>query len=98
MLEQDIHDITAEQARKNMESSIHGPQEAIDSLNAAIKSASEEHRGETVVFLSRDHLSADDLEKVIRHFQSRGFEVDDRCHDRHSFAIKIRWYPGQRPL
>jgi len=86
------HDITAEQARRNMTSVIDGPQQAIESLNQAIQTASEEHRAHTVVLLSRAHIDNDDLEKILAHFERRGFKVDDRCHDKDNFAMTISWY------
>ena len=90
------HLIDADEARRNMVSTIRGPQEAIDSLNRAIQEASAEHRGHTVVFLPRADLGNTELAQVIRHFRERGFAVDDRCHDKDTFAMTIRWYPAQR--
>lgn len=88
--------INAEQARQNMKTASHDPAEAVASLNEAIREASAEHRGDTTVFLARDHIDTDELQRIIQHFRKRGFTVEDRCHDRDTFALKISWYPGTR--
>tara|TARA_B100001079_G_C16353645_1_gene489458 strand:- start:69 stop:365 length:297 start_codon:yes stop_codon:yes gene_type:complete len=87
------HTIDAEQARNNMQTASEGPAEAVDALNEAIRDASQKHRGHTVAFLSRENIDAEDLDKIKRHFQRRGFRVDDRCHNRETFAMTISWYP-----
>ena len=46
-----------------------------------------------MAFLSRENIDAEDLDKIKRHFQRRGFRVDDRCHNRETFAMTISWYP-----
>lgn len=85
--------IDAEQARANMHTPSDGPAEAVDALNQAIHEASQKHRGHTVAFLSRNNIYADDLARIKRHFERRGFRVDDRCHNRETFAMTISWYP-----
>ncbi|WP_348760778.1 hypothetical protein [uncultured Salinisphaera sp.] len=87
------HTIDAEQARANMQTASDGPAEAVEALNEAIRDASQKHRGHTVAFLSRDNIDAEDLNRIKRHFQRRGFRVDDRCHNRETFAMTISWYP-----
>lgn len=88
--------ISAEQARQNMRVVSQGPDEAIASLNEAIREASTRHRGHTTVFLARDHIDVDDLNRMVEHFRKRGFAVEDRCQNRDTFALKISWYPAQR--
>lgn len=87
--------INAEQARQNMKTRSNGPAEAVASINNAIREASSENRGHTTVFLGREHIEVDDLERIVKHFRERGFTVEDRCHDRNTFALKISWYPAQ---
>lgn len=88
--------INAEQARQNMKTQSSGPAEAVAALNDAIREASLENRGHTTAFLARDHIEIEDLERIVKHFRERGFTVEDRCHDRDTFALKISWYPGER--
>lgn len=88
--------INAEQARQNMKTRSNGPAEAVAALNDAIREASSENRGHTTVFLEREHIEIEDLERIVKHFRERGFGVEDRCHDRDTFALKITWYPGER--
>ncbi|RJS93073.1 hypothetical protein [Salinisphaera sp. Q1T1-3] len=85
--------IDAEQARANMCTASDGPAEAVQALNDAIREASNKHRGHTVAFLSRSNIDAEDLARIKRHFEKRGFRVDDRCHNRETFAMTISWYP-----
>jgi|GEM_PF-1537328 len=86
--------INAEQARLNMQSRCDGPTQAIESINQAIHEASELHRGDTTVFLSRTHIDVDDLARILQHFRKRGFHIEDRCHNREAFAVKVGWYPA----
>lgn len=88
--------ISAEQARQNMRAVSQGPEEAIASLNEAIREASTRHRGHTTAFLARDHIGVEDLNRIITHFRKRGFAVEDRCQDRDTFSLKISWYPAHR--
>lgn len=88
--------ISAEQARQNMKTRSNGPAEAVAALNDAIREASLRNRGHTTAFLEREHIETDDLERIVKHFRTRGFTVEDRCHDRDTFALKISWYPGER--
>lgn len=88
--------INAEQARQNMKTTSDDPADAVAALNDAIREASLENRGHTTAFLDRDHIEVEDLERIVKHFRQRGFTVEDRCHDRETFALKISWYPGSR--
>lgn len=88
--------IDAEQARQNMKATCGGPAEAVTCLNDAIREASIKNRGHTTAFLAREHIAVDDLERIVTHFRQRGFTVEDRCHNRDTFALKISWYPGTR--
>lgn len=90
-----VEPIDAEQARQNMQSPTGGPREAVDSINKAIREASELHRGDTTVFLPRAHIDLDDLEKILQYFRKRGFKIEDRCQNRDTFAVNVAWYPAE---
>lgn len=92
MQAQDV--MPAEQARQNMKTLSHDRDEAVAALNEAILEASAKHRGHTTVFVSREHIAIEDLERIVAYLQQRGYQVEDRCHDRDTFALKISWYPG----
>lgn len=88
--------ISAEQARQNMKTTSNDAADAVASLNDAIREASLENRGHTTAFLDRGHIGVKDIERIVKHFRKRGFTVEDRCHDRDTFALKISWYPAER--
>lgn len=87
--------IDAEQARQYMKARSSCPSDAVAVLNEALREASPENRGHTTAFISREHIEVEDLERIIKHFRKRGFTVEDRCHDRETFALKISWYPAK---
>lgn len=88
--------VTAEQARHNMMAASRDADEAIDALNRAILEASSNHRGHTTVYMAREHIENEDLERIITYLRQNGYDVEDRCHDRDTFGLKISWYPGQK--
>lgn len=90
-----VEPIDAEQARQNMQSPTGGPREAVESINKAIREASELHRGDTTVFLPRTHIDIDDLEQILQYFRKRGFKIEDRCQSRDIFAVNVAWYPAE---
>lgn len=89
-----VEPIDAEQARQNMQSPSGGPREAVDSINKAIREASELHRGDTTVFLPRAHIEIEELDQILQYFRKRGFKIEDRCHNRDTFAVSVAWYPA----
>jgi hypothetical protein len=86
--------INAEQARQNMKAASQSRNEVIASLNDAILEASGEHRGHTTVYIAREHIDTEDMEEIIADLRQNGYDVEDRCHDRNTFGLKISWYPG----
>ncbi|KEZ75749.1 hypothetical protein [Salinisphaera hydrothermalis] len=88
--------ISADQARQNMRAVTQSPDEAIASISEAIREASTRHRGHTTIFLARDHIEIEDMNRIVAYFRKRGFTVEDRCQNRDTFALKISWYPAQR--
>ncbi|MGN8197886.1 hypothetical protein ACS8Y6_04275 [Salinisphaera sp. RV14] len=78
-----------------MKTRSNGPAEAVASINDAIREASSENRGHTTVFPERKHIEVEDLERIVKHFRERGFTVEERCHARNTFALKVSWYPAQ---
>lgn len=73
-------DITAEQARKNSESSTYGMQQELDNIYRSIKCVSKTGSTKIVESIMKESISDDELEPAIAELKSKGFNVEVKDH------------------